>query len=218
MSMLIKTKFSTPIDDINSVIGDVFDKGKHDISNPTGNFFYDPWQLKSEYLGTPWETILNSLPGDKGQARVIILESPSCYTAHSDIDDRYHLNLFGDEAYLIDLEEQKMYKTIKDGIWYDMDAGKIHTAMSIGEHVRAQLVVRKLLNKNKLQNPVTVKVYGNDNPRYKFDNVLSPWLNCANKKGTITNVSIVKFGIKFDIEENLISTVPIPEKMKVEIL
>ena len=114
--MLIKTKFSTPIDDINSVIGDVFDKGKHDISNPTGKFFYDPWQLKSEYLGTPWETILNSLPGDKGQARVIILESPSCYTAHSDIDDRYHLNLFGDEAYLIDLEEQKMYKTIKDGI------------------------------------------------------------------------------------------------------
>jgi|TARA_E500000318_G_scaffold106738_2_gene115089 hypothetical protein len=218
MSMLIKTKFSTPIDDINSVIGDVFDKGKHDISNPTGNFFYDPWQLKSEYLGTPWETILNSLPGDKGQARVIILESPSCYTAHSDIDDRYHLNLFGDEAYLIDLEEQKMYKTIKDGIWYDMDAGKIHTAMSIGEHVRAQLVVRKLLNKNKLQNPVTVKVYGNDNPRYKFDNVLSPWLNCANKKGTITNVSIVKFGIQFDIEENLISTIPIPEKMKVEIL
>tara|TARA_X000000950_G_scaffold146324_1_gene180795 strand:+ start:59552 stop:60202 length:651 start_codon:yes stop_codon:yes gene_type:complete len=216
--MLIKTKFSTPIDDINSVIGDVFDKGKHDISNPTGNFFYDPWQLKSEYLGTPWETILNSLPGDKGQARVIILESPSCYTAHSDIDDRYHLNLFGDEAYLIDLEEQKMYKTIKDGIWYDMDAGKIHTAMSIGEHVRAQLVVRKLLNKNKLQNPVTVKVYGNDNPRYKFDNVLSPWLNCANKKGTITNVSIVKFGIQFDIEENLISTIPIPEKMKVEIL
>ena len=212
--MLIKTKFSTPIDDINSVIGDVFDKGKHDISNPTGNFFYDPWQLKSEYLGTPWETILNSLPGDKGQARVIILESPSCYTAHSDIDDRYHLNLFGDEAYLIDLEEQKMYKTIKDGIWYDMDAGKIHTAMSIGEHVRAQLVVRKLLNKNKLQNPVTVKVYGNDNPRYKFDNVLSPWLNCANKKGTITNVSIVKFGIQFDIEENLISTIPIPEKMK----
>lgn len=218
MSMLIKTKFSTPIDDINSVIGDVFDKGKHDISNPTGEFFYDPWQLKSEYLGTPWETILNSLPGDKGQARVIILESPSCYTAHSDIDDRYHLNLFGDEAYLIDLEEQKMYKTIKDGIWYDMDAGKIHTAMSIGEHVRAQLVVRKLLNKNKLQNPVTVKVYGNDNPRYKFDNVLSPWLNCANKKGTITNVSIVKFGIQFDIEENLISTIPIPEKMKVEIL
>lgn len=218
MSMLIKTKFSTPIDDINSVIGDVFDKGKHDISNPTGKFFYDPWQLKSEYLGTPWETILNSLPGDKGQARVIILESPSCYTAHSDIDDRYHLNLFGDEAYLIDLEEQKMYKTIKDGIWYDMDAGKIHTAMSIGEHVRAQLVVRKLLNKNKLQNPVTVKVYGNDNPRYKFDNVLSPWLNCANKKGTITNVSIVKFGIQFDIEENLISTIPIPEKMKVEIL
>lgn len=218
MSMLIKTKFSTPIDDINSVIGDVFDKGKHDISNPTGKFFYDPWQLKSEYLGTPWETILNSLPGDKGQARVIILESPSCYTAHSDIDDRYHLNLFGDEAYLIDLEEQKMYKTIKDGIWYDMDAGKIHTAMSIGEHVRAQLVVRKLLNKNKLQNPVTVKVYGNDNPRYKFDNVLSPWLNCANKKGTITNVSIVEFGIQFDIEENLISTIPIPEKMKVEIL
>ena len=99
-----------------------------------------------------------------------------------------------------------------------MDAGKIHTAMSIGEHVRAQLVVRKLLNKNKLQNPVTVKVYGNDNPRYKFDNVLSPWLNCANKKGTITNVSIVKFGIQFDIEENLISTIPIPEKMKVEIL
>ena len=182
--MLTQTSFRAPLSNI-----DIFgEPGKHDLTQQTGDFFYDPWELKQEYKDTIWEEIWCSLPGDTGQARIIVLESPSCYTQHADIDDRYHLNLFGDESYLIDLENTQMYKLVQDGIWYEMDAGRLHSAINIGEHMRMQLVVRQLLKRNTLKNPTEVSITVNGtNPRYHFDNSLSPWLNRANKRGIINS-------------------------------
>ena len=216
MHMIQNTKYTVSLDDIAGVMGDVYDIGKFDISEQTGSFFYDPWELKQEFLGTPWETIWNSLPGPKGQGRIIILESPSCYTSHADIDNRWHLNLCGDEAYLIDLEKEKMFKTVLDGKWYDMDAGVPHTAMNIGAHIRAQLVVRKLLPKNIINDPQRVRIVGiKENVRYEFDKHLSPWLNkAANNQKIISNVKVVKQGIEFDIEAGLVNQIPIPQQME----
>ena len=216
MHMIQNTKYTVSLDDIAGVMGDVYDIGKFDISEQTGSFFYDPWELKQEFLGTPWETIWNSLPGPKGQGRIIILESPSCYTSHADIDNRWHLNLCGDEAYLIDLEKEKMFKTVLDGKWYDMDAGVPHTAMNIGAHIRAQLVVRKLLPKNIINDPQRVRIVGiKGNVRYHFDKNLSPWLNkAANNQKIISNVKVVKQGIEFDIEAGLVNQIPIPQQME----
>lgn len=179
---------------------------KTPINEPTGNFFYDPWVLKNEYKGTVWETLYNSLPVTKGEARIIILDPGQSYTAHSDIDDRYHLNILGDESFIIDLMREQMHKLNQDGIWYDMDAGFLHTAANFGRRSRIQLVIRKLLKKNKLINPIkvalTTTMANVDHARYLFDNTVSIWLNEANKLGYITNFSYSSPFVKFDIEQD----------------
>jgi hypothetical protein len=176
------------------------------INRPTGDFFYDPWILKDEYKGTAWETLYNSLPVSKGEARIIILKSNQCYQIHADIDDRYHLNILGEECYLIDLVREQMFPLKQDGIWYNMDAGFLHTATNFGRRARTQLVVRHLLRKNNLVEPIEVAVSTTisnaDDARFIFDNTLSPWLNEANKLGFINNFSYSQVGVKFNIEKN----------------
>ena len=199
--MLEKTPYSTILSNIDIILN----KGKHDLTEPTGDFFYDPWKLKEEFVGTCWDSVLKSLPSGIGQARIIVLESPSCYNKHADIDDRYHLNLSGDEAYLIDLQSQEMFKLNTDGNWYEMDAGRLHTAISVGSEYRVQLVVRKLLKRNALIKPVEVTITSRGhNSRFKFDNVLSPWLNRANKRGIITNFVHDGASVYFDIEDSCV--------------
>jgi len=218
--MLVKTPYTAPIDKILEVTH-LFDEAKkHDLSEPTGDFFYDPWILKKEYIGTPWEHIWRSLPVEAGQARVIILQGGTGYYQHSDIDDRYHLNLRGDSAYLIDLENEIMHKCVTDGIWYEMDAGRLHSAASFGEHNRVQLVVRKLLERNNLEEPVSVsiKVTG-EKPRFKFDNTISLWLNRASKRKIISNFKRIGDEVYFDIEKDFIEELKqhVPQEFILEI-
>ena len=179
---------------------------KTTIDQPTGNFFYDQWMLKDEYKGTVWETLYNSLPVDKGEARIIILDPAHCYQTHADIDDRYHLNILGEACYLIDLVKEQMHGLEQDGVWYDMDAGLLHTATNFGRRARVQLVVRHLLKKNELLDPVEIvlssTVSNTDDTRFIFDNTLSPWLNQANKLGYINNFSYSPITVKFNIEKN----------------
>lgn len=183
------------------------DKMKTSINRPIGDFFYDPWIIKDEYVGTIWEKLYNSLPvADKGEARIIILNSGHCYQSHADIDDRYHLNISGNEIFLINLIQEQMYRLEQDGIWYDMDAGFHHTAVNFGELHRVQLVVRKLLKRNNIENPLEVtiktKLEDLDLARYKFDNQISPWLNSANKNGYISNFKYSPNEVKFTMEEH----------------
>ena len=179
---------------------------KTTINQPTGNFFYDSWILKDEYKGTVWETLYDSLPVIKGEARIIILDPGHCYQTHADIDDRYHLNILGDNSYLINLVQETMHPLSQDGIWYDMDASFLHTATNFGRKARVQLVVRKLLKKNKLTRPIEVSLVTTmENPnhaRFLFDNTLSPWFNAANKLGFINNFIQGALSIKFNIEQN----------------
>lgn len=176
------------------------------INNPTGRFFYDPWVIKDEYKGTVWETLYNSLPVSKGEARIIILDPNQCYQIHADIDDRYHLNILGDNSYLIDLIRDNMYPLSQDGVWYDMDAGFLHTAANFGRRARIQLVVRHLLKPNKLSNPVDLTIVttmsNTDHVRSVFDNTVSPWLNEANKLGFISNFEYTAISTKFSIEKD----------------
>ena len=176
------------------------------INQPSGNFFYDSWVLKEEYKGTVWETLYNSLPVSKGEARIIILDPAQCYQAHADIDDRYHLNILGEECYLIDLMQEKLHRLEQDGHWYNMNAGWRHTATNFGRCARIQLVVRHLLKKNKLINPIEIvlstTISNTDDARFMFDNTLSPWFNEANKLGFINNFDHSPISIKFNIEKD----------------
>ena len=194
---------------------------KTTINQPTGDFFYDPWQLKDEYKGTVWETLYDSLPVAKGEARIIILDPGQCYQIHADIDDRYHLNILGDNSYLINLVQETMHLLSQDGIWHDMDASFLHTATNFGRTARVQLVVRKLLKKNTLSNPVEVSLATSiENPnhaRFLFDNTMSPWFNEANKLGFINNFTQGAVSIKFNIEQDKLESFKrmLPEEFKI---
>ena len=193
---------------------------KTTINRPSGDFFYNPWMLKDEYKGTVWETLYNSLPVDKGEARIIILDPGQCYQIHADIDNRYHLNIWGDSSYLINLVQEIMYPLSQDGIWYDMDASFLHTATNFGRKARVQLVVRKLLKNNKLSNPVAVSLVtsmeNTNHARFLFDNTLSPWFNEANKLGFINNFSQDNVAITFNIEQDKLESLKriLPEEFK----
>ena len=193
---------------------------KTTINKPTGNFFYDSWVLKDEYKGTVWETLYESLPMSKGEARIIILDPGQCYQSHADIDDRYHLNILGDNCYLIDLVRETMHPLSQDGVWYDMDASFLHTATNFGRCARIQLVVRKLLKKNNLlHDPISVRLESTldnkDYARYLFDNNVSPWLNQANKSGIINNFAYTREHVTFDIEADKLNSLAhiLPEEI-----
>lgn len=175
--------------------------GKTTLNYPTGRFFYDSWKIKKELEGTIWDAILKTLPVDMGEARLIKLDEHTCYTSHGDIDDRWHLNITGDKSYIIDLTTQAMYAQTQDLTWWDMNAGPIHSAANFGNCPRYQLVIRKLLNKNVLKDPVRVSIYA-DEFRYEFDESFSPWLNKASKEGIISDFDYKDFTAYFSVEKS----------------
>jgi hypothetical protein len=183
-------------------------KFKTTINQPTGDFFYDPWEIKQEFKNTIYEEALASLNTDIGEARFIILKPGSCYHSHADIDDRFHLNIQGHYSYLINLDTQQMNLTYPDGVWYNMNAGPRHVAANFGSIDRIQLVVRQLLKKNYLTNPINVNLFPDVNlpkARFVFDDTISPWLNEANKRGIISNFSTDLQQIWFDIEKDAVN-------------
>jgi hypothetical protein len=176
------------------------------INQPTGNFFYDSWEIKEEFKGTVWETLLNTLPLDIGEARIIVLGNGTTYMSHTDIDDRYHLSLKGQYSFLINVDDEKMYPTVADGQWYEMNTGLRHVAANFGSYDRVQLVIRKLLNNPTLENCTTVTIKPIcENPRFEFDDLISPLLNKLNKQQLINDFNILQDGVSFNLNTNAIT-------------
>ena len=180
------------------------------INEPTGQFFYDPWIIRSEYKDTVWEKLLNTLPFAVGEARIINLLPATCYQVHADIDDRYHLNISGEECYLIDFNTSNLHKLSADGHWFAMDAGKLHSAANFGRVQRVQLVVRKLLELTELADPVSVRLtstgLSKDDTRFLFDQTVSSWLNYANKNQVLSDFKFNHGTVEFNIERNQITS------------
>ncbi len=202
--MIEKQSFSVPLTMIeqakNSLPAVDF---RLSLNKPTGNFFYDPWEIKDEFKNTVWEQILKTLPGPIGEARIIELKHGTCYMSHCDIDDRYHLNIEGQYSFLIDIDSQKMYPTVADGSWYTINTGKRHVAANFGSVKRTQLVVRQLLNKNNLKKILKVKITPIcENPRFEFDDIVSPWLHSMNKKCMISDFTVLEDSVEFNLEQD----------------
>lgn len=189
--MLTKTEYTVDLDLIEQAITQLPNfENRIDLNVPTGDFFYNKWIISPEFKGTVWEEILNTLPIDIGQARLMKLDPEHCYRSHADADDRYHLNLLGDKSFLVDLDSGKMFPTEKDNTWYLMNAGKRHSAVNFGGKTRIQLVIRKLMTRGDLLSPNNVTISLTEaipNFRYIFDDVFSPWINEKNKLGHIDN-------------------------------
>lgn len=218
--MLVKTIITVPSDLIKIAETISFGVMKTTLNEPTGEMFYEPWTMKKEFIGSVWEKLIAPLGPNVGEARVIVLDSPSTYTQHADIDDRYHLNITGDGSYLLDLDDLKIYPLVNDGTWYEMNAGKLHSAIAVGKKYRIQLVVRKLLNHNVLANPVNVKLTQlNSESRYDFDNTISSWLNQAVKRNILDNFRIEDKSVLFTVENNYIDELKliVPDSIEIEI-
>lgn len=223
--MLEKLNYKVPILLLEKALYEIKNSEFRTTLNiPTGDFFYDKWVLQEQYKETIWETILSTLPIEIGEARIIILQPGTCYHSHSDIDNRYHLNISGDYSYLIDLDSNSMHVTTMDGIWYEMNTNLHHVAANFGSHDRIQLVIRKLLHRSTLKKPIKISIIPNiisDQLRFIFDDTISPWLNIANKKGIIQNFSTdFKEKVWLDIEENYIDDLlnVMPNAFKIEII
>jgi hypothetical protein len=223
--MLTKLNFTIPLELLPDAVEQTnIHENRVTINQPTGNFFYDPWVIKPEFEGTIWNKILASLTMPIGEARIIVLAPTSSYNIHADIDDRYHLNIKSETCFLIDLENLEMHKITPDGIWYEMNAGKLHTASNFGKDYRIQLVVRKLLPRNKLMDPVKVKLSSSglskDDARYVFDNTLSGWLNHAIKRSVIDDFAFSTNQVLCDIERSVLDELrsEMPNNFQVEIL
>lgn len=207
--MLTKTNYTVSPELLQEAVDSILSaEFKTTINQPTGDFFYDPWIIKDEFKGTVWEKLLDTIKEPIGEARFIILSPQQSYHSHADIDDRFHLNLKGEMSYLVDLDSSLVHKLSADGIWYSMDAGRIHTASNFGRFDRVQLVVRKNLIRSNLPNLVSIKVTSNiptlDDSRFMFDNKVSPWLNAANKNKKINNFKHSQTHVEFDIDQSLL--------------
>jgi len=182
------------------------DSSRTTLNKPTGNFFYDRWEIKDEFRNTAWEEVLNTLPYTIGEARVITLEPGQSYIGHADIDNRWHLNLTSRQSYLIDLDNEKMYRQSNDGHWRYMFADRVHTASNYGSTPRMQLVVRELLKRSTFTNLIGVEVapaYEQFDYRYQFDNIISPWLNRKNQAGELDNFVHKETSVSFKIPEHI---------------
>ena len=178
------------------------------LNEPTGDFFYDRWEIKDLYKGTRWQQVLDTMPMSIGQARIIKLEPGDSYMAHADIDNRWHLNLTGEQAYLIDLDNKVMHECVRDNRWAYMDASRIHAATNYGSIPRLQLVVREPLRRSRqpinLVNIVMEPAYEQHDFRYKFDKIFSPFLNRANQKYKLADFAHTTFSLSFKLEHELL--------------
>lgn len=206
--MISPTNYSLDLNLIKSAAQDVdTDISVLSLNEPTGNFFYDPWKIKKEFLGTIWEKILYSLKESQGEARLKILNPGTCYYSHADIDDRYHLNITGNKSYLVNLDNDYLYPLKDDGIWYKMNAGIRHSAVNFGNNPRIQLVVRKLLPINNLDEYKSIKIFLSENRhdyRYVFDDIYSPWFNKLVKEKLLNNFSVNDKEVSFDLDITLV--------------
>jgi hypothetical protein len=127
--------------------------------------------------------------GDIGEARLLRLDTQETYTAHTDPDDRYHLNIISNEhCYLIDLETKTMHSLPVDGYLYYMDTSITHTAINLGSRERIHLNVRQRMPQCH-GTPYHLEFTGGDfDWKYSLYYDLMKFLNLAVKMKDVTGL------------------------------
>jgi hypothetical protein len=172
----IKIELEPLLEEISNVQWD--SKNRCCLNKTNGNWLFDDYNILPEWKDTAFDKLLSSLPFRVGEARLMKLEPGTCYPCHSDLDDRYHINLTSnDQCYLIDLDTQTMYPVKTDSKIYYMNANIRHTAVNFGDVARIQLVIRKPFDRFDDPNMMKLSVKFVDtqfNFRYEFDQYVSP--------------------------------------------
>lgn len=188
---LEKTNFSFPIQEIKPLIQDITwdNKNRCNLNYKTGNWLYDEYKICDCWKNTKIEELLETIPYDIGEARLMKLDPGLCYRSHADADDRLHINIQSNPySYLIDLDNNEMYNLTEDNYLYYMDGSYIHTAANFGSTPRIQLVIRVKLERHNLKDERKVVFEFTDPPvnlRYLIDQSISPLINKMCKTGEI---------------------------------
>lgn len=158
------------------------------LNETKGNILSGDYTTKPEFVDTPLGYVLECM-GDIGEARLLRLDTQETYTAHTDPDDRYHLNIISNEhSYLIDLETNTMHSLPVDGYIYYMDTSVVHTAVNFGSRERIHLNVRARMPKCH-DNPRHIKFVGGDfDWKYSLYYDLMKFLNLAVKMKDVTGL------------------------------
>lgn len=188
---LKKTNFYFPIQEIISLLDNIDwdDKNRCAINYKTGNWLYDKYEIYDCWKNTKFEDLLNSIPYNIGEARLMKLDPGDCYRSHADADDRLHINIRSNPySFLINLNDNEMHQLVDDNYLYYMDGSYIHTAANFGSIPRIQLVIRVRLQRHELNNGCNVIIKFTNPPnnlRYLLDQSISPLINKMCKSGEI---------------------------------
>lgn len=217
--MLNKTIFKFDLGSLKELLNQVEwdEKDRCNLNKSIGHWLYDPYEICDKWKGTAFDRLLKQIPYDIGEARLMKLEPQTCYRAHSDADDRLHINILSNEySYLIDLDNNMMYGLKEDGCLYYMDGAKMHTAVNFGSTPRIQLVIRVLLKRSKRPDHVKTKITFVNPPynlRYLIDRRISPLINRYTKTGEIGFFDLLNANsLYFEITPNVLDKIHLEAK------
>jgi hypothetical protein len=189
--MLSDTGLKFLIDPIVQQVSSLTFEKRLSLNSTTGKLFSGPYQTLPEFKGTPLGNLLDSLP-NVGEARLLKLASAESYTAHYDPDDRLQLAIITNtDAYLQDLDAEKMYHLPADGTLWLMDTSKRHVACNFGGRDRVHLNIRVLLP--EFQSPgIRMEFIGGDfDWKQELHESFMGYLNWAVKNNSVTGIERV---------------------------
>lgn len=159
--MLKKTQIKFDPEPLKELLNKVEwdDKDRCNLNKPTEHWLYDPYKICDKWKDTTFDSLLKQIPYNIGEARLMKLESQTCYRAHSDVDGRVHINILSNEyLYLIDLDNNIMHNLKDGGYLYYTDGSMMHTAVNFGLTPCVQLIIRVLLHRVKKSSHIKAKV------------------------------------------------------------
>jgi hypothetical protein len=170
---------------------EIFDSSKNKTiicTDETRNKYYEPAVLLDSFKGTAVETVLNTIPDAISLLAVIIQDPGDSYPIHTDIQDRYHLNIKSKHSYFLDFEKNRLIPIETDSKLYIMDTGIYHSATNYGNERRIQLGATKMLTPKTLKNPqdIVIEFLGNEKEQnFYFNYYIIPWMNRADKRNIV---------------------------------
>jgi hypothetical protein len=111
---------------------------------PDGVAEADYSEITAPFIGTAFEQFLKDLPFAYGRTRLMRMRPKSCLSIHAAPTRRYHMALITNpDCYIVGVsgEDGSFHQIPADGILYEMDAHRTHTAMNSGNKDRFHLVI-----------------------------------------------------------------------------
>lgn len=206
--MLTKLGKKFPIEPIIDQVQSLQFEKRLALNETKGSLFSGPYNVKTEFVGTPLGEVLESL-GNIGEARLLKLASAETYTAHADPDDRIHLAIITNpHSYIQNLTDNQMHHLPADGELWLMDTSKVHVAANFGGRDRTHLNIRVPLPAFVSPGVHLSFIGGDFDWKQELYISFMGFINTAIKNGLITGIEKVsERDLKLNGDEQVIQTI-----------